>query len=228
MPRDVRDDTITFDEHNPSCRVVDAGVCRGNRTHRHAIHFRTTWRWGQQWTIVKMSYRMAQAYERRYSVEFAYLLRVRPDLLFVRDAPPLAAVAPRGEEVLVPLGIATQRYNDHLAICARAGCARYFNEVDLYTNCTANLTFGFEVRSAIGQCKPVDDWMHWMGFSRKNTNLQESAEFVYTIFRHCPDGGECRRMRQPGSEGVCHAETVRICKGGHTAYHPRWDPLVLE
>lgn len=60
---------------------------------------------------------------------FEWLLKVRPDLLFLGPLPPLATLPPR--RVFVPRGVMTsdprlQRLNDHVFLCPRALCEGHF------------------------------------------------------------------------------------------------------
>ena len=98
--------------------------------------------WLQQFERIRLAYESVTAHEARVGARFEWLLKVRPDLLFLGELPPLAAMPP--QHVFVPRGVMTsdpslQRLNDHVFLCPRDMCAgRFVHPTAAYRACVGS------------------------------------------------------------------------------------------
>ena len=143
--------------------------------------------WLQQFERIRLAYESVTAHEARVGARFEWLLKVRPDLLFLGELPPLAALPP--QHVFVPRGVMTsdpslQRLNDHVFLCPRDMCAGHFvHPTAAYRAC---------VGSALATFVPPQRLLHEPYGSHEIILINLS----YTIAR--AGGPDCGRLETTG------------------------------
>lgn len=147
---------------------------------------------------------MMLSYEREHEFHYKYIVRARPDLLILNSAPPLQTLGVQHGRVAIPHGIVVghNQLNDHLVVASRADAHVYFNTVDRYLACKdfwnfwqddAGPQLAVELRSA-------------------GVRADQALPLQYTIFRPCPVGAECDRLRSEFMKDECRAISQRICR----------------
>lgn len=148
-------------------------------------------RWYFQWVKVKACYGLMERYERESGSTFDFMVRIRPDLLFLQPLTP--SLMFQQKKITVPEGIIGHGpggINDHIAACPRALCSSYFDIVGTYDNC-AGLWESYMGHSAGGN----DDGAVLLGNHLSSLGITvEEVRIDYTIYRGCPEGPECQRL----------------------------------
>lgn len=104
-----------------------------------------------QFVAIRRCYAMLVAAEQRRGQQYAYVMRLRTDILYMEDIPIAAILQERGEQqVFVPqFGMgpperSNRCLNDHLFVCPRRMCRPYFELLEIFENpyCTDNTVAG--------------------------------------------------------------------------------------
>lgn len=104
-----------------------------------------------QFVAIRRCYAMLVAAEQRRGQQYAYVMRLRTDILYMEDMPIAAILKERGEQqVFVPqFGMGPPQrsnrcLNDHLFVCPRRMCRPLFELLEIFENpyCTENTVAG--------------------------------------------------------------------------------------
>jgi len=160
-------------------------------------------RWQEQWMKVQRCYQMLRDFERGpRGLRFAYVVRLRPDVLILRPARHVSEMKIGPGEIGIPKGIVyTSGLNDHLAVCrGSTACGAYFNIFDRYTKCNGTLDFGNDSGN-----------MFLASVLKKQHVKVRLFVLIYTLFRSCPEGAamSCARLKTLNKIGVRHMNTCK-------------------
>lgn len=181
-------------EHNLPCNKDCASIpCEGPR--REPPSFL------QQFFKVRLAWGALLDWEVRHGWRFHWLLKLRPDLIWLESFPPLSHLAVQGDitagdSVFVPRGVMTDNrnhyfLNDHVLLCPRGLCAPYFtNAIDRYQECSKD--------SRLRYVYPSQLWLFNHTCSRGELCYLKSKllNLAYTIARQ--GGPECMRLYTAG------------------------------
>ena len=195
----VSDETIPC---NPSCRHL-VGSCEANGPTFPGTMFR---RYEITGKIVLAISRL-QEFERERCRSFDWVLRTRPDLLYLQPLPKLSTLNP--SYAYVPPGICNDGANfnplanDHLILCPRGirNCMQGELDIHRYWNCT----------------------MTWNKTDLNPANLERFVRhfnMTYTIARAGSHGPECERLAFPNTWSF-QKRLLDLCR----AYKLKWDVL---
>jgi len=187
-------------------------------------------------------YRMIEQRELSYNFQFQYIVRLRPDMLFLSPVPPLKQLFPRvgrrrgrghargrgranaSNSVIIPIAVGGAHYkgvsyNDHMAVCSRSAAAAYFLVSEDIRRCSGNFTamFGYSLGTALFGGK----------LEKHNANVQR-MRFAYSLMRlgaRCR--ADCTRLYSLWQGALCNdtcKQYVAQCKQLEVAICTRCNP----
>lgn len=166
-------------------------------------------RWG--WIVQRQQncYNLLRQYEVVNAARFKRVLFMRPDLLFVGSVPSLVGLELHPDESLLPSGVVTQRFNDHMLLCPRASCQQWLGLASLLRN-ESSITV-FQDKKLGLQCRHM--WHDHLMYAALKTMSFREVFLPYTLMRGCPVGAECGRLRRwPELVSACNSTSAGLCE----------------